>query len=121
MKRSNNVRLRILDCLVKIDKPLILSHIAKRLKSSPQSIAYQLSNMVKDGILLKNELCEYYPQGYFMNENMYELFYDQVEQFVLFINDSTIVVQMESDNTVNIFKMFIDIFFKKMNGISKTS
>jgi len=110
--RGLQLKYLILNCLIKEDKPLIANKIAKKIKKTPQSVSYHLNQMVDCGILIKNGDGTYKPQEYFLNLNMYRLFYDEIERFIIFLRENTDTSQMKENNIIDIFRLFMELFFQ---------
>ena len=51
----NEIEDRIIEVMIKADKPLILNHISQRCKVSPQATQYQINKLVECGTVLCQE------------------------------------------------------------------
>jgi len=79
---ATTTRLHIIQTLISAKKPLMLSHIAQRMHASIQIVDYNARKMVCDGILLKNQDNEYFPQPYFLDgflDSLFVVFYPYIE------------------------------------------
>jgi len=77
--------LTIVETMQKADQPLILNHIAKRSKLSPQLVDYHLEQLIKKGLVLlaEEEGKKYYLlQPIFYDENWLDALYTMLTPFV---------------------------------------
>ncbi len=109
---SLKTKIKILECILNNGESMISHRIAKTTKLNPQTVAYQLNKMVKNGIILKDGN-QYRAQDYFSdNEVWYEItkFFSGVVEY---IHDETDSSQMENDSVIDILHILIELILKK--------
>ena len=109
---SLKTKLKILECLLANGKSMISHRIAKTTKLNPQTVAYQLNKMVKNGIILKDDN-QYRPQDYFSEEEVWNEITRFFSGVVQYIHDETDSSQMETDSVLDIVHILIELILQK--------
>ena len=110
--------LKIVKAMQDADKPLILNHIAKRAKTSPQLTDYHLGQMIKKGLVLcvdEYDKKYYMMQPIFYDENWLTALYQILTPFVEGMGDKIGYEQCDLDLSqervvINILVMFLRRF-----------
>ena len=97
---DNDIKIKIIKCLVKEEKPLILNHISKKTKRSIQLIDYHIKQMIDQGVIICS-LTEgkkyYYLSAPFYDEYGTEALYKYLTPYI-----ETIVTEMKEENDGNV-------------------
>ena len=105
---SLKTRIKILNCILRNNSPMIAHRIAKATRLNPQTATYQLNKMVDNGILLK-ENNYYKPQVYFLDKQVWGAFLEIFNPFVKYIRNNTNPSQMKDDNILSILRMLVEL------------
>lgn len=91
----------------------MISHrIAKTTKLNPQTVAYQLNKMVKDGIVLKDGN-QYRAQDYFSDNEVWCEITKFFSGVIQYLHNETDLSQMESDSIIDILHILVELILKK--------
>ncbi len=110
---SLKTKVKILNCILCSDTPMIAHRIAKTIRLSPQSTTYQLNKMVESGILLKENDC-YLPQDYFLDDEVKAAFNTLLNPLVKYIRDETNPSQMKDDNILSILRVLVELMMRDL-------
>jgi len=106
------IKLDIINCLIKEENPLILSHIAQRIKRSPQLTEYHVKQLIDQKIMLcatDDEKKKYYYLTIpFYNEELISSIYISLTPVVE--NLSNQVPSPEYETIVNTLNYLLQIF-----------
>jgi len=117
--------LTIVETMQRADKPLIMNHIAKRSKLSPQLVDYHLEQMIKNGLalLIKEDDKKYYMlQPIFYDDNWLNALYEMLTPFVEGMSGRIAYEQFTNDISqerviINILVMFLRRFEDELDKI----
>lgn len=110
---SLGTKIKILNCILRNDNPMIAHRIAKTVRLSPQTVTYQLNKMVDGGILLKEN--DYYvPQVYFSNKQVWGAFLEIFNPFVKYIRNNTNPSQMKDNNILSILRILVELMMRDL-------
>lgn len=92
----NDIKLKIIKCLIKEDSPLILNHIAKKTKHSAQLVEYHIKRMLDQGVIICG--CSegkkyYYLSAPFYDEYKIDALYKYLTPYI-----ETIITEMKDCN-----------------------
>ena len=110
--------LTIVETMQRADKPLIMNHIARRSKISPQLVDYHLEQMINKGLVLlvEEENKKYYMlQPIFYDENWLNALYTMLTPFVEGMSGHIAFEQFDTEISkerviINILIMFLRRF-----------
>lgn len=114
--------LKIVEAMQNADKPLILNHVAKRAKISPQLADYHLGQMIKKGLVLcidEYDKKHYILQQIFYDENWLTALYQMLTPFVEGMSGTIGYEQHDLDLSqervvINIMVMFLRRFEEEL-------
>lgn len=98
---GNDTRPHILRTMIEAGRPLRLHEIEKLSKMSKQKILNNLNIMVSKGSILMIEdlnIKYYYPQPFFLDEDILDILYGKMLPFVEAVNKNTDYSQLKIDN-----------------------
>lgn len=97
---DNETRPRILKVMIEAGRPLRLFEIEKLSGMNKTKILNNLNIMISKGIILMIEdinIKYYYPQPFFLDDNILEILYGKMKPFVETINENIDYSQLEGD------------------------
>jgi DNA-binding transcriptional regulator GbsR (MarR family) len=122
MNNISDVKLKIIKCLIEVETPLILNHIAKKTESSAQLIEYHIKQLLEQKIvncvIHKDKKC-YFLTAPFYDEYKMEVLYKYLTPYVestveeLKTDENDIV---EYETAINTLKYLLCLF---IDDISK--
>lgn len=125
---NEETQLKIIRVMQKINRPLILNHIAKRCNIAPQLADYHLQKMIKKGLIVStfNEHEYYMLQPIFYDKNWLTALYIQLTPFLEDMAKENGLSMNQTDQpaekvVINVFTMFLKRFEEEIEkGIKKS-